>query len=537
MPIDPSIPLSVKTPAFNSPFEALGQMQQLRQQQQESQLRQQQLQDLQTQEQERQQKMRDQAQQMRDQAQLNQIISANPDRATVREAIRTQAPGQLASYDAGMAKLDESAATTQKAIEDGRLAHATANEKMQGYLAGGAAEVKSRDYDPLAFQQFAQHVVTQFPELQGEVQDRLQQAQNGTPIKAIIDGLMAQNVPVAKEARDAAQQQLTAPSVTPNAQGLTPPQQQEANDRAAMRSDENTRASSEAELARRAATGDMGAKKALDLLTQQKVNVASGEQKAKFQAIGVGQGPNGEAPSPVAQAMAEYRMPPISPRSTQTPEGQALMNQVMAINPGYDATQFTNRAKTRPAFTTGTQGQQITSINTAIGHLDQMSEAIKALNSGDVQAVNAAKNWFKTQTGSPDVSNFNTIKDFVSSELAAVAKKGAGSDAEIKAMRDQAAAKSSPAQLAGYVDTVIPLMGSKLSALNYQYHQAMGDKDPFQAVSPEAATILAKRGFDPSNPQQRGASGGASVTMTAPDGKKYNVPADKVAAAKAQGWQ
>jgi hypothetical protein len=195
------------------------------------------------------------------------------------------------------------------------------------------------------------------------------------------------------------------------------------------------------------------------------------------------------------------------------------MNQVQAINPEFDATQFPNRNKTRQAFTTGTQGQQINAMNTALGHLDQLGSAIKGLDNGNVQVVNSATNFLRTQLGGADVTNFDTLKVALSGELASVLKRSGATDAEIRDVQSTISAKNSPAQLAGYVQTQIPILGSKLNALNYQYHQAMGEKDPFSALSPEAKTVLQKNGFDPANPQIGG--GGAGISVTAPNGKVY----------------
>jgi hypothetical protein len=186
----------------------------------------------------------------------------------------------------------------------------------------------------------------------------------------------------------------------------------------------------------------------------------------------------------------------------------------MAINPDYDGTQFPSRNKARQAFTTGSQGQQANSMNTAIGHLDQMSDAMKGLDNSDVQVVNQAKQWLGTQFGGAAATNFNTLKVAVSGELASVLKKSGATDAEIRNVESTISSKNSPTQLSGYIDTQIPILGSKLSALNYQFHQAMGARpgggaDPFQVLSPEAKAVLVKRGFDPDNPHIK--SGGAAA--------------------------
>jgi hypothetical protein len=255
---------------------------------------------------------------------------------------------------------------------------------------------------------------------------------------------------------------------------------------------------------------------------QQQFNMTYGQGLNEFgQPLAPGQQPQ----NPLAHSIATYMMPPPATRSMQTPMGQMLLRQVLAENPDFDATQFPNRNKTRQAFTTGSQGQQINAMNTAIGHLDQLGDAVGALGNGDVQIANKAKNWLSTQLGSPNVTNFDTLKTALSGELASVLKKSGATDAEIKSVESTISSKNSPEQLAGYVKTQIPIMGSKLNALNYQYHQAMGEKDPFQALSPEAKGVLQKNGFDPNNPRVQGAGnqgGGGGKSFKAGDTRVIN---------------
>ncbi len=101
------------------------------------------------------------------------------------------------------------------------------------------------------------------------------------------------------------------------------------------------------------------------------------------------------------------------------------------------------------------------------------------------------------------MSNFDTLKDALSAEVASVLSKGQATVSGIADAQSHIKNSQSPAQLAGYINTLIPVMGSKLSALDYQYHQAMGEKDPFSALSPEGKKVLEKYGFDPAHPEQK----------------------------------
>jgi hypothetical protein len=63
-------------------------------------------------------------------------------------------------------------------------------------------------------------------------------------------------------------------------------------------------------------------------------------------------------------------------------ERSMVQQWVNQVNPAYDQSIFANRNPTRKAFTTGTQGQQINAMNTAVGHIDQLTDQMAALGNG-----------------------------------------------------------------------------------------------------------------------------------------------------------
>jgi hypothetical protein len=245
------------------------------------------------------------------------------------------------------------------------------------------------------------------------------------------------------------------------------------------------------------------------------------------------------------EKIAKYDEDPTKVVSMRGADREKVMAWVNQVNPAYDSSMFSNRAPTRKAYTTGAQGKQITSLNTVIGHLDQIVGVAEKLNNSDFVPGNKAANELLTMFGSDKATNFDGLKDAVAGEVAGVlANNGATVDA-VKEARGRISAASSPQQLAGFVKTLIPVMGSKLSALDYNYHQAMGADDPFSALSPESKRILTKHGFDPSHPTLAGepSGSGGGISVTAPNGKTYpfadQAAADKfVADAKAKGlWK
>lgn len=200
--------------------------------------------------------------------------------------------------------------------------------------------------------------------------------------------------------------------------------------------------------------------------------------------------------SAAEKAIANYMLPPISPRSMQTPAGKAMMDRILTENPDYRAEMYSVRAPTKKAYTTGTQGQQITAMNTAIEHLDQLQAAADALKSGEFKPGNAVYNKIAETFGGNAPTNYDAIKNLVDKEVEAVANKGVPTVSGTAEQKALAGKNASPEQIKGYIDTLIPLMGSKLNALDYAYKQAMGENDPYKPLTPQAESILEKRGFN-----------------------------------------
>lgn len=235
--------------------------------------------------------------------------------------------------------------------------------------------------------------------------------------------------------------------------------------------------------------------------------------------------------SATAKGIAEYRIPAPSARSMAGGEGKALMDQVLRANPDYDASQFPARSKMRIQFTSGAISETISSLNTAIGHLDQFVDVAKALDNGNFRPGNQAFNWLKATFGDSAPTNFEGIRSIMSGELASAFKKSGATDQEIKSVESAIASKNSTSQLVDYATKIaIPALGSKIANRNDQYRQVMGKKDPFRVLSEDAQAVLEKYGFDPEHPRM----GGGDVPKLAPNqthtveqgGVRYKVTTD-----------
>src|SRR5439155_7671164 len=158
-------------------------------------------------------------------------------------------------------------------------------------------------------------------------------------------------------------------------------------------------------------------------------------------------------------------------------------------------------------------------INTAIGHIGMIPALAAAMKNGSFVPGNEIYNRVRTAFGSDAVTNFDTLKDALAGEVASVLSKGGATVSGIAEAKEKIKGASSPEQLQGYVKTLLPIMGSKLNAFNYQYHQAMGAEDSYSALSPESKATLTKFGVDPGH-LEAGSSGTSDAMIDVETGGK-----------------
>jgi hypothetical protein len=197
-------------------------------------------------------------------------------------------------------------------------------------------------------------------------------------------------------------------------------------------------------------------------------------------------------PPPVAsqvKALAEGRMAFPQGAALRSDYWQNMLQNVAKYDPSFDAVNYNARSKTRADFTSGKAAQQVNAINTVIGHLSGLSDAAEALNNSDIPAFNSIANSISKATGSPKVTNFDTIKKAVSDEVTRVWRQSGGSEADIQAAQKNLDASGSPAQLRGAIATYAGLLESKLGSLNEQYRQGMGT-DKIDMITPGAQKAL-----------------------------------------------
>lgn len=414
-------------------------------------------------------------------------------------------PAVMESYN----KAKKSAADYQKAQTDAE----EAKTNLTGQILNG---VVASDYDPDVFMKGVA-TVRNLGLIPPEAALQLSGVVNqGKPaIKAVIDHLVAQSKTAAQTneqtslaalhkgelpgvvAKSTVEQQVAAGTVG----GLTPEQQaqqREVTARLPLLAAQTREATARVPLVGAQTREAQATAKAKELEASQLAAVTGGAPGGKAVAdVPVGQ-KNEEflatlpdATRLVVKGLAEGRMAFPSGFALRSPYWQGLLQAVAKYDPSFDAVNYNARAKTRADFTSGASSKQINAINTVIGHLDSLSTATDALGNSDYPLFNKVANALSRATGSPKVTNFNTVKKAVSDEVTRVWRQAGGSAEDIKAAQDNLDAAGSPAQLHQAIATYGDLLESKLTAFQSQFQQGMGTSD-VQMVTPAARATLNK---------------------------------------------
>jgi hypothetical protein len=195
-------------------------------------------------------------------------------------------------------------------------------------------------------------------------------------------------------------------------------------------------------------------------------------------------------PAPEAtqvKALAEGREP--FPSGFSMARLQPLIQAVSQYDPNFDAVNYMSRYRTRQAFTSGQESRNITSLNTVIGHLDNLKQLGEALNNNDIPLANKVLNHIATAFGSSKVTNFDTAKNAVADELERTFRGTAGSVTGIKGWSEQLTSDASPEQQKGAWKVLGNLLDSRVDALGDTYSRGMGKTtDGLTLLSPKSQT-------------------------------------------------
>lgn len=213
-----------------------------------------------------------------------------------------------------------------------------------------------------------------------------------------------------------------------------------------------------------------------------------------------------------AQAILEGRMKAPSGFALKTPYWQTVMGEVFKQDPQWSE----QRAELRKSFT---QDKEIGAINTALGHVGVMYDAIDALGNNNVKALNAIGNRLGIELGTGSaVTKFNTIIHRLGPELSKAYIAGGGSAGERGTDEKDFDPSLGPKLLKDNAAITAQLLRSKISSKAFQWDQNKTEGMPSfedKFIMPEAKQVLEKL-----NPK-----GGGTIRARDTNGQLHEAPA------------
>lgn len=217
--------------------------------------------------------------------------------------------------------------------------------------------------------------------------------------------------------------------------------------------------------------------------------------------------------------------------STRSASAQQIRQAVNQADPTFNEQRFKTKSSYK-AVSPATPGGSINSANTVINHIGLLNDLAEAMSNGDVQGVNRAVNWVKTQLGNPNVTNANAAMTAVSNEMERLMRQAGTSDSGIAAFRSAIdVIRTSPAQAKGQIGTLLQILGGRTSELANSYVRAMdrGDNEVDRRfvgnfISPQARKTLTRLGVKPESLLGMD-SGGAAPPAATGSGQQPNTAA------------
>ena len=172
------------------------------------------------------------------------------------------------------------------------------------------------------------------------------------------------------------------------------------------------------------------------------------------------------------------------------------MDMVRQVDPDVDATTWASRVATRRAFTSGTQGNVINSVNTAMDHAGHLLDQFEKLGNWSLgESVNQPANYLMRKFGQG--AAVRTAEGTIDA-LAAEARKiyagaGGGSLSELNEWKKSFPINGSISEQRGALENFVELLDGKLHALSTQYNRGMGTSlEPFQMLDEKPRALYKK---------------------------------------------
>lgn len=192
----------------------------------------------------------------------------------------------------------------------------------------------------------------------------------------------------------------------------------------------------------------------------------------------------------MVKALAEGRLAFPQGSALRAPFWQEKLSQVSQYDPTFDATNYNTRAQARVNAVKGKLGQSNNALNTAIGHLGQLSDQVGGTASHSFTPFNAVENAVSKTFGDPGVTNFQDTAGKLADELEAVYRNGGGAEQGVTRQLRSLDPNMSLSQKQGIINNAMDLLASKMAANLSQYNFGTGGKPTWDMLDPHALQVL-----------------------------------------------
>ena len=165
---------------------------------------------------------------------------------------------------------------------------------------------------------------------------------------------------------------------------------------------------------------------------------------------------------------------------------------VRPIEGGARDPEYQARLSTEKDMTAGVTGRtKIAPLNAVSGHIGQLGPLVDALKNKDVRALNQLKNRMGREFGGIDVTNFDAVAKFVSSELVNALMPGKGTEKDREEFAKTINTAYSTGQIHGVIDQYQGLLATQAQAMMQRWDSAGLDHERgLKLFSPEVQKRL-----------------------------------------------